>query len=49
MLMFGLRLGRDPRAVVTTTPRPTRLLKALLADPKVKVSIEAFEPYLSPT
>ena len=35
MLMFGLRLGNDPRAVVTTTPRPTRLIRALLADPKV--------------
>src|ERR1700743_316405 len=23
MLMFGLRLGKHPRAVVTTTPRPT--------------------------
>jgi phage terminase large subunit-like protein len=28
-----LRLGRRPRAVVTTTPRPTKLIKALLADP----------------
>jgi phage terminase large subunit-like protein len=35
MLMFGLRLGDDPRAVVTTTPRPTRLIRALIADPKV--------------
>ena len=23
MLMFGLRLGEDPRFIVTTTPRPT--------------------------
>ncbi|HWD58924.1 MAG TPA: terminase family protein, partial [Stellaceae bacterium] len=38
MLMFGLRLGADPRAVVTTTPRPTRLIKALLADPTVVVT-----------
>ena len=38
MLMFGLRLGRDPRAVVTTTPRPTALIKALLADPHVAVT-----------
>jgi phage terminase large subunit-like protein len=38
MLMFGLRLGRDPRAVVTTTPRPTRLIKTLLADPTVALS-----------
>ena len=38
MLMFGLRLGRDPRAVVTTTPRPTQLIRALLADPTVVVT-----------
>ena len=35
MLMFGLRLGDDPRAVVTTTPRPIKLLRDLIADPKV--------------
>ena len=33
MLMFGLRLGTDPRVMVTTTPRPTRLLRSLIADP----------------
>lgn len=38
MLMFGLRLGQDPRVVVTTTPRPTKLIKALIADPKVAVT-----------
>jgi len=38
MLMFSLRLGSDPRAVVTTTPRPTRLIKTLVADPKVVVT-----------
>jgi phage terminase large subunit-like protein len=38
MLMFGLRLGDDPRAVVTTTPRPTKLIKALVADAKVVVT-----------
>jgi phage terminase large subunit-like protein len=32
-LCFGLRLGDDPRAVVTTTPRPTPIVKALIADP----------------
>ena len=31
MLMFGLRLGDDPRMIVTTTPRPTRPVKDLLA------------------
>jgi phage terminase large subunit-like protein len=35
MLMFGLRLGADPRCVVTTTPRPIKLIRELLADPKV--------------
>jgi phage terminase large subunit-like protein len=30
MLMFGLRLGDDPRAVVTTTPRPIPLIKSLM-------------------
>lgn len=34
MLQFGLRLGAAPRQVVTTTPRPIPLLKALIADPK---------------
>jgi phage terminase large subunit-like protein len=38
MLMFGLRLGDDPRVVVTTTPRPMRLLRALVADPTVAVT-----------
>jgi phage terminase large subunit-like protein len=31
MLQFGLRLGARPRWLVTTTPRPVKLLKALLA------------------
>jgi phage terminase large subunit-like protein len=31
MLQFGLRLGDDPRAVVTTTPRPTKLVRELAA------------------
>ena len=33
MLQFGLRLGDRPRQMVTTTPRPTRLLKRLMRDP----------------
>ena len=32
MLAFALRLGTNPRVVITTTPRPTALLKRLLAD-----------------
>ena len=31
MLMFGLRLGAHPKWMVTTTPRPIKLLKDLLA------------------
>jgi predicted phage terminase large subunit-like protein len=38
MLMMGLRLGADPRAVVTTTPKPGRLLRTLLADPRTAVT-----------
>lgn len=32
MLQFGLRLGPNPRQAVTTTPRATKLMKAILAD-----------------
>ncbi|HWA20000.1 MAG TPA: terminase family protein [Devosia sp.] len=38
MLQFGLRLGERPRQVATTTPRPTKLLKRLLADPQTAVT-----------
>jgi phage terminase large subunit-like protein len=31
MMMFGLRLGQHPRVVVATTPRPTKLIRQLLA------------------
>jgi phage terminase large subunit-like protein len=31
MLQFGLRLGHRPRVIVATTPRPTKLVKQLLA------------------
>ena len=34
MLMFGLRLGDNPRVCVTTTPRATGLIKSLVADPR---------------
>ncbi len=30
---LGLRLGDCPQAIVTTTPKPTRLVKELIADP----------------
>ncbi len=35
---FGLRLGVCPQAVITTTPRPTKLIKALVADPDTFVT-----------
>jgi phage terminase large subunit-like protein len=31
--VFGLRLGDRPQAIITTTPRPTKLMRDLLADP----------------
>jgi phage terminase large subunit-like protein len=31
MLMFGLRLGNNPQVVVTTTPKPVKLIRELLA------------------
>ncbi|MDQ7018082.1 MAG: terminase family protein [Robiginitomaculum sp.] len=33
MLRFGLRLGKSPRMVVTTTPRPIEPLRQMLSDP----------------
>lgn len=38
MAMFGLRLGLHPRWLVTTTPRPLKLLKELLARDDVRVT-----------
>ena len=38
MLQFGLRLGRFPQQVITTTPRPIKLLKDLIADPRTHLS-----------
>ncbi|MEX0298790.1 MAG: DNA-packaging protein, partial [Kordiimonas sp.] len=37
-LLFGLRLGNNPRSMVTTTPKPTALLKALVASDTVAVT-----------
>lgn len=31
-LQFGLRLGEHPQCVVTTTPRPTKIIKELIKD-----------------
>lgn len=33
MAMMGLRLGKNPRVVVTTTPKPIALVKTLAKDP----------------
>ncbi|WP_108683223.1 DNA-packaging protein [Methyloceanibacter sp. wino2] len=38
MLQFGLRLGEAPRQLVTTTPRPIPLIKALLVDARAIVT-----------
>ena len=35
---FGLRLGNNPQAVVTTTPKPTRLVRDLVRDPNTVVT-----------
>jgi len=38
MAMFGLRLGTDPQVMVSTTPKPIPLLRALLRDPTTEVT-----------
>ena len=38
MLMMALRLGQNPRVVVTTTPKPVKLIRALLAAPDCVVT-----------
>jgi phage terminase large subunit-like protein len=38
MLQFGLRLGDLPQVVVATTPRPTKLIRALLKDEHTHVT-----------
>ena len=51
MLQFGLRLGEDPRQLVTTTPRPVPILTALMADPEtrlVRISTTANAGNLAP-
>jgi len=36
MLLFGMRLGNNPRGIVTTTPRPTTEIRKLVEDAKPK-------------
>ncbi len=38
LLRLGLRRGSDPRLVITTTPRPSPALRALMAEPGVVTS-----------
>jgi phage terminase large subunit-like protein len=35
---FGLRLGSNPQVVITTTPKPTKLIKELVANPATTVT-----------
>lgn len=37
MLMFGLRLGQNPRGFVSTTPKPKKLVRDLYKDPSTYV------------
>lgn len=37
-IQFGLRLGQDPRCVVTTTPKPTPLIRQLVAAPTTYIT-----------
>ncbi len=37
-LLFGLRLGKTPRVMVTTTPRPIPLLQRIIADPETSIT-----------
>jgi phage terminase large subunit-like protein len=49
-LQFALRLGRNPRAVVTTTPRNVGVLKAILKNPSSVIThapTEANRAYLA--
>jgi phage terminase large subunit-like protein len=52
MLQFGLRLGAHPRQLITTTPRPTPLLKRLLNERSTVVTrapTKANAYHLAPT
>ena len=37
-LMFGLRLGENPQCVITTTPKPTKIIKDLMLRQDVQVT-----------
>lgn len=38
-MMLGLRLPPKPRAIITTTPRPTRLVRFIASHPKTHISV----------
>jgi phage terminase large subunit-like protein len=38
MLNLGLRVGIRPRKLITTTPKPSKLLKAIIADPATVIT-----------
>lgn len=38
MFMFGLRLGSDPRTIITTTPKPVPLIREIIKDAKTVVT-----------
>jgi phage terminase large subunit-like protein len=39
MFQFGLRLGQHPRAIITTTPRPKKLIRSLIARDGIDVAL----------
>lgn len=38
MAQFGLRLGNDPRSIITTTPKPLKIFREIANDPKSVVT-----------
>ena len=52
MLQFGLRLGHQPRQLITTTPRPTAMIKRLMLEPTsvvTRAATQANAYHLAPT
>lgn len=52
MALFGLRLGANPRAIITTTPRPLPILRELIRSPLCVITrshTEANRANLAPT
>jgi predicted phage terminase large subunit-like protein len=45
MAMFGLRVGKDPRCLITTTPRPIKCFKLLLARDEQDVVVTSSSSY----